>query len=164
MPRKTRRPPVATDKRFARHTSDIGTPERWQHSGRVFEPTEIAGIVAVRATEEHVLDRLLLRRLIGLGAHAAGLRLQEDYACAGLGGRVAASYSGVRGGGHAEFTRSPSQEAAYQRWRRAVEALAGRARICVMRTACEGSYPAPAGWTVLKSGLEILARHYGTAK
>jgi hypothetical protein len=45
--RNSRRPPTASDKRFKnpRETTDTGPRERWQHSGRVLEFTEKAGIM-----------------------------------------------------------------------------------------------------------------------
>ncbi len=39
--------------------ADHGTAERWQHAGRVFEPSDQAGVLTARALDEDILDRLL---------------------------------------------------------------------------------------------------------
>ena len=66
MASHTRRFPVSSDKRFRKLPGggDHGTPERWQHSGRALELTERAGVLAVRVTEEHIIDVLAMRRLL----------------------------------------------------------------------------------------------------
>jgi hypothetical protein len=162
MPKKPRRPPVSTENRFKKTVADMGPAERWQHTGRTLEYTEQAGVLAARATEEHVLDRLKWLRIIDAAEWEAGLKLQEDYADARLSGRTGASYSGMRGEAvHGEFMRNTAQEAAYQRWRRAVRALPPSMQDCVIHTACAGMYPAPLQLAAVKCGLRKLAHHYG---
>lgn len=160
-----RRAAVGTDRRFRRAgaAADHGPPERWRHSGRVVVLTERAGVVAVRATEEHVLDALALRRCITEAQRDAGLRFRADYHAAGLEARVTGSYNPAR----TSFSpfgawdeRTDAEEAAYQRWRKALGAL-GAAHDGVTMVACFGQMP-PSGFVpALKIALAALARHYG---
>jgi hypothetical protein len=80
VPFKSRRRPVSTDKRFRKkNNGDYGTPERWQHSGRILEMTERAGILAARVTEEHIVDVLVLRGLLDRSQSDAAFRLKLDF-------------------------------------------------------------------------------------
>lgn len=141
----------------------MGPPERWQHTGCTLELTEQAGLLAARVLGEHVLDKLLLLRLINPTQQAAGLKLADDYVCAGLQARLGASYSGMRseGGGVTQFVRNAGQEKAYRRWLGGVKALKGATQDCVISVCCAGLYPAPLKLKLLQDGLQHLARHYG---
>jgi hypothetical protein len=84
-------PIVVADRRFRLpklSPADFGLAERWQHSGHTLEPTEEAGIVAARATEEHIVDQLLLRRLIGKNESEAAFKFKLDYHRAGIEARA----------------------------------------------------------------------------
>ena len=163
MPRKPRRPPVSRDKRFKRPSaSDSGPPERWQHSPRTIEFTETAGVFAVRAVHQHVLDRLV--PLIGEAAREAGLKLHEDYHIARIEERVSASLSpvrGVKGDPQQRFMRTAGQEAAYARWRSALLCMPLEMRDIVIHVACVGQVPSIMQLARLKHGLVKLAKHYG---
>lgn len=164
MARKRSRPPVTRDKRFKRSPADSAPPERWQHSGREWLASDAPGHYVARALESHALDRLHLAGFIAPGEKDAALRLQEDFLQARVAGRVTASYAGARTDVHdpeARFLRSPSEEAAYRRWRRALADLPVRAQDIVIHVACLGNLPAPAqlGW--LRLALRRLIRHYG---
>ena len=75
---KIRRRPAATDRRFRKplNSSDFGPPERWQHSGRLLEQTEKPGHFAARATEEHVVDVLVLRGVLDVQQSAAAFKFE----------------------------------------------------------------------------------------
>jgi hypothetical protein len=163
MARKTRRPPVSRDKRFRKNTSsDSGPPERWQHSGSAIELTETAGVFAVRALHEHVLDRLL--PLIGERAREAGLKLHEDYHLARIEEKIGASLSPVRGvkrDPQERLERSAMQEAAYMRWRKGLAVLPLTVRDVAIHVCCVGCAPKLEQLGSLKDALLRLARHYG---
>lgn len=165
MARRIKRSPVSRDKRFKQRTaSDYGTDERWQHSGRTLEYTETAGVFAVRATETHVLDHLVLMELIDEAARDAGLKLHHDYNLAGIEARVTASYTttrGSKGDAEARLLRSELQEAAYQRWRNALRAIGIVQRDVVIHVACLGHAPSMMQLNKVKDGLVQLARYYG---
>ncbi len=165
MGKKIRRPPVSRDKRFKQRTSsDYGTAERWQHSGRTLEYTDTAGVFAVRVSEPHVLDHLLLMKVIDEPARDAGLKLHHDYHVAGIEARVTASYTSTRsskGDAEARVLRSELQEAAYQRWRNALRLIAVAQRDVVIHVACLGHAPRMMQLNGLKDGLVQLARFYG---
>ena len=164
MARKSRRAPVSRDKRFKRPpASDMGPSERWQHSGRALEFTESAGVFAARATEEHVLDRLVLLGMVEEKAREAGLKLHQDYVLAGLGDKVIASYSPVRsmGGAPQRFERSDFEEAAYRRWRKALSHVEVRARDIAIHVCCLGHLPALRQLAWLVEGLGQLQKYYG---
>lgn len=164
--RKSRRRPVSSDKRFKkiRELADTGPRERWQHSGRVLEFTEKAGTLAVRATEEHVIDIMVERRMLDDKQRLAALRFKRDYQHAGLAPHVTGSYTPMRCGEdyfYHERIRTDAQEAAYQRWRNAVRELGLAHSDAVISTACHDLAPAPCAMAALQKGLEILAAWYG---
>ena len=93
---KSRRRPVSNDRRFRRNNAtqaDYGTPERWQLSGRAYAPTARAGQLAGRATEEHLIDILVLRGLITPSEREAAFKFKLDYQRAGLAARLSGRYS-----------------------------------------------------------------------
>lgn len=159
-----RRPPVSSDKRFRKMTGgDSGPPERWQHSGRVLELTDRAGILAARATEEHILDVLAMRRLLNEIQVEAGLRFKADYHAAALAAHVTGSYSGAasaRDFFRGEYERNEAQEAAYSRWRKAVRELGHRHGAAVIATVCHDAPPVARDFVILQEGLEKLALLY----
>ena len=163
MASRSRRAPVSTDKRFRRSTGgDAGPPERWQHSGRVLELTDRPGVLAVRATEEHILDVLLLKSILSALQVEAALRLKADYHAAGLSAHVTSAYTGMsnaRDFFRGEYERNDAQEYAYRRWRDAVRALAGQAG-AVIATVCHDAPPLPRDTAALQLGLEKLTVWY----
>jgi hypothetical protein len=166
MASRTRRSPVSTDKRFRKLKTgaDFGPRERWQHSGCTFEYTERAGIMAARATEEHILDTLALRRLLDQIQIEAGLRFKADYHAASIAAHVTGSYSGMArsaDGVFIEYERSDAQEAAYRRWKNAVRELGARYGAAVISTVCHDTPPAPQDIPILQDGLQKLAVWYG---
>jgi hypothetical protein len=161
MTSRTRRAPVSRDKRFRKTAAggDHGTPERWQHSGRVLELTDRAGILAARATEEHILDVLAMRRLLNEIQVEAGLRFKADYHAAAIAAHVTGSYSGMsnaRDFFRGEYERSDTQEAAYKRWKNAVRELGQRHGAAVIATVCHDAPPLPRDLLVLQERLEKL--------
>jgi hypothetical protein len=168
-PAASRRPPTATDKRLRqiRGGGDHGTPERWQHSGRAIEPTDSAGVLAARATEEHILDVLVLRRILNEIQIEAGLRLKSDYHAAAIAAHVTGSYSGAssaRDFFRGEYERNEAQESAYRRWRDAVRELGPRCGTAVVATVCHDAPPLPRDVIALQDGLEKLVKWYGMGK
>ena len=165
----SRRRPVASDKRF-RHEAprtDYGTPERWQHSGRTLELTDRAGILAARATEEHVLDSLVLCGLLDDSQRAAGLKLRLDYQRAALAAPVTSQYSPVGGraaGMQPGRERNELEEMAYRRWRHALKELGIVLARPVLVTVCHDEWPQPGEIRLLQQGLEKLAKIYGLTK
>lgn len=144
--------------------ADHGPRERWQHSERVMEATERAGVFAARTAEEHILDRLRVMGFIDDRARQAGLRLRSDFRAAHLENRVTASYNPARGinhGGYREYERSDMEEAAYQRWRRALRAVEGVSRSALLDVCCHGKPPTPAILQALQAGLSKLCDWYG---
>jgi hypothetical protein len=169
MASRTRRPPVSSDKRFRKIAGggDSGPPERWQHSGRTLELTGRAGVLAARATEEHILDVLAMRRLLSTIQLEAGLRFKSDYHAAALAAHVTGSYSGMssaRDFFRGEYERSDAQEAAYRRWKNAVHELGQRHGAAVIATVCHDAPPLPRDFLVLQQGLEKLAALYRLSK
>lgn len=169
MSRKIRRQPASTDKRFRKPlgSGDHGTPERWQHSGFTYEMTDRPGILAARATEEHILDILGLKSLLTALQIEAGLKFKSDYHAAAIGSRVTGSYSGVssaRDFFRAERERSTSEESAYRRWKDAVNELSRRHASAVIATVCHDETPLPRDIPCLQEGLQKLAAWYGMAK
>lgn len=166
MVSRTRRAPVSTDKRFRKAPSggDHGTAERWQHSGRTLQLTERAGVLAVRATEEHIIDVLALKRLLNEVQIEAGLKFKADYHAAALSAHVTGSYSGMSNARdflYAEHERSDAQEAAYRRWKNAVRELGTRYGTAVIATLCHDAAPSLRNLSDLQDGLEKLAKWYG---
>jgi hypothetical protein len=168
MSAKSRRRPVSTDKRFKKKNngSDYGPPERWQHSGRVLELTERAGILAARAIEEHLIDTMVLRGVLDQTQSDAAFRLKLDFQRAGLAANTTARYSPERS--KTDFyrgvrERSDAEEAAYQRWRNAVRELGLGLSCAVIATVCHDEPPAPADVPLLQKGLDQLVDWYGLA-
>jgi hypothetical protein len=164
MAKKRRRAPVASDKRFKRVPADGGPPERWQHSGRTIEYTDQAGIFVARASEEHMLDTLLLLRVITEREREAGLKLCDDYVQAKIEERVTASYNSVRtqrSDAESRITRNEMQEAAYTRWRKALAGVEARAQNALIHVCCCGHPPNTAQFAFFKLGLDRLCAYYG---
>ncbi|MGE3623712.1 MAG: DUF6456 domain-containing protein [Bdellovibrionales bacterium] len=163
MTKPRRRPPVKTDRRYFREIAvpDRGPPERWQHSGRVFEPTDQAGLLAARATEEHVIDVLRLGGFIGQRASDAAFRLKQDFKRAGLEKHLVGSYNcGVQ----SEFgagDRDDYEEAAYRRWRNALRAVGMLYSNAVVSVVCHDQWPEGRTVACLQKGLGRLADWYG---
>lgn len=168
MAKKSRRSPVSRDKRFKqRSISDFGTNERWQHSARTLEYTDTAGVFAARASQTHILDLLMDMNMVDGPAREAGLKLHSDYQFAGIEARITANYSSVRGSARdaeARLLRNEIEEAAYQRWRHALKAIALPARDIVIHVTCIGYAPDVMQIVRLREGLFQLARHYGLLK
>ncbi len=165
MPRKIRRLIVSTDKRLRKRASgDFGPCERWQHSGCAFEVTDARGVVAARATEEHVLDILGLKKFLSILQIEAGLRFKADYHAAAIAKRVTGSYSGApsaRDFFRAEHERSDAEDAAYRRWRSAVREMGLRYSAAVIATVCHDELPMARNIPELQVGLDKLACWYG---
>jgi len=166
------RRPVSSDLRFklspsradASFSPDLGPVQRWQHAGRILEPTRAKGGLRARAMEESVLDALTLRRVLSPLQRQAGLRLRADFLAAGMGAHLAASYnpaSVVFSVDGAFRDRSDREEEAYQRWRIAVKAVGGALVDVIVSVACCDEAPAPEHEAFLKIGLAKLVLHYG---
>lgn len=169
MPTKSRRRPVSTDKRFRKksYPADVGTPERWQHSGKIMVMTERAGILAVRATEEHVIDVMVLKGVLDQSQSDAAFRLKLDFHRAGLAANTVSRYNPE--GSKSDFfrgirERSEGEEAAYRRWRSAVRELGLDLSCAVIATVCHDETPAPADVPLLQKGLDQLADWYKLPK
>lgn len=165
MASRSHRAPVSTDKRFRKIAGggDHGTPERWQHSGRALELTDHAGILAVRATEEHILDILGLKHLLNDVQIAAGMKFKADYHAASIAANVTANYSSMSSAKdffRAEHERSDAQEAAYRRWKLAVRELGLEYSLAVISTVCHDAAPRPRDIPALQDGLEKLVAWY----
>lgn len=146
---------------------DHGTFERWQHSGRALELTERAGVFAVRALEENVLDVLVARRWIFDEHREAALRFKLDFRKAGLEVRLTGGYNPAR----TSFSpsgpwdeRSDEEEEAYQRWRRALRAIGAIYSDLVVTVVCFDEMPAPQRARELRNGLQRLVKLYGVCK
>jgi len=142
---------------------DCGPAERWQHSGRLIEITDAAGILASRASEECVLDTLHLQGHLTQRLLAAALRLRRDYIGADLGAHLVASYNPARVATSYYAgcdDRSDLQEEAYQRWRAAVVAIGDLLSDVVVTVACHDIMPSEAHVLSLQIGLIRLARFY----
>lgn len=169
MSRVSRRPPVSSDKRLRQNRAslgDHGPRERWQHSGRAVTITERAGILAARATEEHILDVLELRGLLSARQRDAALALKQDFQQASLSEHVTSGYNPVRVDQSltpGTRDRSDAEEAAYRRWRNAAMALGTRHSGVVLATACYDLTPSPTQIALLREGLDMLARWYRMA-
>ena len=162
---KRRRRPVATDKRFRKTPpdTDYGPPERWQHSARVLEITEKAGILAALATEEHVIDVMVLRGILDKNQSDAAFRLKLDFQRAGLAVNTISRYSPA--GSKSDFfrgirERNDVEEAAYQRWRNAVREMGLDLSCAVIATVCHDETPAPSDVPLLQKGLDYLIDWY----
>ena len=166
---KSRRRPVSTDKRFrkASKNADFGPRERWNHSGLEMMLTERAGILAARATEEHVIDSLVLKGYLNTSQSDAAFRLKLDFQRAGLAAHTVSRYSpeGSKGEGYRGIReRSDAEEAAYQRWRHALRELGLAFSCAVIATACHDETPSPADLPLLQKGLDQLVDWYKLPK
>ncbi len=169
MPSRLRRSPVATDRRFRKKQggSDFGPQERWQHLGRVLECTERAGILAVRATEESIVDIMVTRKALTQAQANAAFKFKLDFQRAGLAAHVTGSYSPVRANKdycYGAKVRNDFEEAAYQRWRNAVRELGLGLSGLVISTVCHDLLPMPRDIDMLRLGLEKLIDWYGLPK
>jgi Domain of unknown function (DUF6456) len=168
MPKKRRRAPVATDRRFKKSPqhADYGPAERWQHSGRRLELTEAAGVLAARAIESSVIDMLAVRDVLSSSQTEAALKFRLDYQRAALMKPITGSYNSAaaRGDFHKERERSDAEEAAYQRWRNAVRKLGLEASNVAISTICFDLVPTPRDILILQKGLERLVEWYGLKK
>ncbi len=160
-----RREPVASDRRFRsnRVVADYGPDERWQHSRRALELTERAGIMAARATEEHLLDALVMRGVITCVQREAALRLKLDFRRAGLEERLIGSYNPSR----TTFSpfgswneRTDAEEAAYRRWRNALCAMGKDDCDPVMTIVCYDVMPDAQAINRVCAGLQKLVKWY----
>ena len=168
MPRVRRRP-VATDRRFRkqRPIADYGPAERWQHSRRSLEPTGQGTTVAARATEEHLVDVMVMLGLIDGSQREAALKFKLDYQRAGLAAHVTGSYNPLGSGGdyfRGGRERSDFEEAAYQRWRNAARMLGLRLGSAVVSTVCHDLPPGAGEIPFVQKGLEKLADWYRLSK
>jgi hypothetical protein len=169
MPSRPRRRPVATDKRFRKQaaSADHGPPERWQHSGRVLQLTEKAGILAARATEEHVIDVMVMKGVLDQSQSDAAFRLKLDFQRAGLAASTTSRYSpecGTTDFFLGKRDRSATEEAAYRRWRYAVRELGLGLSCAVIATVCHDETPDEAELPLLQKGLDRLVDWYGLPK
>lgn len=148
-----------------RPMADHGPKERWQHAGRTLQVTEMAGVLAARVSEENGLDRALAAGQVDAVMHEAGLMLRADYQAAQVEQRIIASYSAARVsrvGGYHEPERSDAEERAYQRWRRALQAVDLMEGRVLLSACCQEQMPqTPAGWHYLRRGLGRLIGYYG---
>ena len=146
---------------------DYGPPERWQHSGRVFEQTKESDFFTARATEEHIVDILVLMRILTYHQSAAAFRLKLDFQLAGLEAAITAPYNPISAEideGYEVPERSPYQEAAYQRWRNALRMLGSELSDPVLATVCLDHTPMPGKVPLLQRGLDRLVDWYHLAK
>jgi hypothetical protein len=166
MPR-SRRQPVSTDKRFRKKHpySDFGPAERWQHSGRSLVVTERAGIVAARATEEHVVDILVTKKFLSEVQRDAALVFKRDFQRAALGVTMTGSYNPntalMRDCFRGTHERTELQEAAYRRWRNAVKEMGLAFASAVISTTCHDVTPSLEDIPALQHGLDKLVDWYG---
>lgn len=168
-----RRRMVSTDRRLKinrRPTVDYGPIERWQHSDRVLEATELAknGVLVARTTQEHVLDTLSSDGKISPSQHTAAFRFKHDFRAAGLQPRVVANYQTAGRTDYNPFSSSncsnAESERSYTHWRRAMFALPFAVRDIVMTVACYDDAPPPSQIPLLQEGLQALVKHYGISE
>ncbi len=169
MPIKRRRRPVATDRRFRKkaHLGDYGPTERWQHSGRTLEHTDQPGILAARATEEHLVDVLVLRGVLSKSQSEAAFKLKLDFQRAGLAAHVIGGYNPVRTATdyfYGNHDRNDFEESAYQRWRNAVRELGLLYSEAVVATVCLDEQLKSNDVPRLQLGLEKLVDWYRLPK
>ncbi|MFA5040873.1 MAG: DUF6456 domain-containing protein [Bdellovibrionales bacterium] len=163
--RHSRRRAASANKKLGSlcYGGDHGTPERWQHSGCTYELTDRAGVLAARATEEHVLDILGLKLLLTALQIEAGMKFKADYHAAAIASRTTSSYSGIasaRDFFRVEHERSDKEEEAYTRWRAAVRELGAHSGQAVISTVCYDAPPEPRDLPALQNGLEKLVAWY----
>ncbi|MBV8549370.1 MAG: hypothetical protein JO126_07940 [Alphaproteobacteria bacterium] len=143
----------------------MGPIERWQHTGRLLvRPTPDAGAIA-KAAEEHVVDIMVTKGLLTETQSEAAMRLKADFQMAGLAirtiGRYAPRLDDQPNHNRGRPDRSDAAEAAYRRWRHAVEEIGGRAGTTVVDAACFDKMPSLSGIALLQEGLEKLVDWYG---
>ena len=147
--------------------SDFGPAERWQHSGRVLEPTETAGVFRVRATGACALDVLVAGGVITKDERAAALRLKRDFVAAGLAPHIIGHYDS----GFTFFTvdlaryqRSDKQEAAYTSWRDAIKSLHAMIANVMVSVVCCDETPRAEQQPHLRIGMKRLLEYYRRAE
>lgn len=144
---------------------DQGPPQRWQHSGREVVYSDQGRTSTLRATEECMLDRWLLIGAISRLEHAAGLRLREDYYDGQVPLYSQRNYLNPEFGSTGQWLapaekRKPLAEAAYRRWREAIQAVGTQCSAPLLTVCCEdGTLPLNKRH-VLRCGLQLLVRHY----
>lgn len=144
-----------------------GTAERWSHSTRVFEHTQVAGVLVARVLEENILDRLYLGGFITKIQLDAAMRFKRDYHDAAMGAHLSGSYSPTRStfsvySGWDE--RSDSEEKAYGRWRKAMRFLKGHLGDVVVTIICYEQEPTKQQAKLLRCGLKVLVKTYGLSE
>ncbi|MCL2469815.1 MAG: hypothetical protein FWF24_06270 [Alphaproteobacteria bacterium] len=160
------RRPVSSDLRFRRGESLDGSfppPERWQHTGRVLASDDKGRHLVMRVLEECALDHLHLRGHITDTHKETGLKLRYDFVCAGLPPHVVRNYAAQSTGRfpyRPQHERTAPQEAAYERWRRAVCAVDLFFTDTVVSACCYDIVPCPAHLVLLQAGLIQLGRWY----
>lgn len=174
---KSRRLPVSTDHRLKESAllialeslgddafvPDCGPAERWQHTGRMLELTDSAGVVASRAVEECVLDVLYLQQQITKQQLHAALRFKADFLEADMSAHLAGSYNPARVATSYYFgcdDRTDVQEEAYRRWRGAVAAIGDMLCDCLITAVCHDIPPNPLHILPLQMGLVRLVTYY----
>ena len=147
--------------------SDFGPTERWQHSGRVLEATETAGVFRVRATGACALDVLVAGGVITAAERAAALRLKKDFVAAGLAPHIVGHYDS----GFTFFTvdlaryqRSDKQEAAYTSWRDAIKSLHAMIANVMVSVVCCDETPRAEQLPHLRIGMKRLLDYYRRAE
>lgn len=166
---RSRRRPVASDRRFRKQLSlaDYGPPERWQHSARVLQLTEKAGVLVARATEEHIIDIMVIRGIVTAVQSEAAFKFKLDFHKAGMEARVTGRYNAERSSRdyfRPKPDRNDYQEAAYQRWYNAARHLGLGLSNVVITTVCHDKLPMPRNIELLQEGLEKLVDFYRLAK
>lgn len=165
MSSRPRRQPVSSDRRFKKHKPhlDFGTAELWGHVTRTWTKTDQSAQPVARVVEESVLDVLVLLNVLDEKHGAAGLKFKADFHAASLSSHVTSSYNpnGVRRDHFFERERNDGEEAAYQRWRRALIALEPRYRNLVVTTICCDIPPPRADHAALHMACEQLVKWYG---
>lgn len=143
---------------------DYGPPERWQHTARTYELTEVDGTrLAAKAAEECVLDALLLATRIDDAQHEAGMLLRKAYIRAKVEAPRTARYSAAprqKAGTFRGFERNAREEAAYKEWRAALLAVPLHSVELVVTVCCCDIPPRAAQLPVLRETLQDLARYY----
>ena len=145
--------------------ADTGPKERWQHASRVLLATGRTNALVARVKEAHILDALLTRGFITSRQLEAAMRLKRDFYYAGLEQRITGAYNpttGERCTYDLCYTedRTPLQEIAYRRWRRAIAALDPKSKGVVVAVACFDEASEARHIDDLRTGLGSLAAWY----
>lgn len=149
-------------------SADLGTPERIRHAASyAVETTEDAGVFVARTLDTHVLDRLVLKESITPEQRDAGLLFFRDYQTAIKESRLCSSYNSVR----TPFSvfgdwdvRTPEEEKAYARWRKAMTFLRGRLGDLVVSAICYERPLSRMDLRELRCGLTVLVNVYESNK